>query len=300
MEQAGLSRKIFSLDNHSSVVQTYFGHYMVVPNFNMDVAIGVFRDGLIEPYTTNIVRHILRPGDKYLNVGANFGYYAVLGASIVQEKGKVYAIEANSHVFPYLVKSLYWAGVAHIVEPYCCAASDIDGKWVNVTFDPQFWGGGKTIDENQTIFSEDWEKCIYDGENIQYTLDKNFRFTTNGLLTKVSVQTAKIDTILSTVFDIRLLHMDIEGNEPWAIEGAKTLIERSPFIELILEWDPTGMKKDPSRIEVARSMWNYLLKEKSYKAYRICPCSIHEYPLLEELTLESIYNVPHGDILLKK
>lgn len=146
-------RRIFSLDAYSSVVQTYFGHYMVLPNFNMDVAIGVFRDGLIEPYTTNVIRHTLRPGDKYVNVGANFGYYAVLGASIVQERGKVYAIEANPHVFPYLVKSTWWAGVPHIVDLYCCAAFDEDAKEINIVFDPQFWGGGQTIDFKQPIFS---------------------------------------------------------------------------------------------------------------------------------------------------
>lgn len=293
-------RRIFSLGNDASVAQTYFGHYMVIPNFNLDVAIGVFRDGLIEAHTTNVVKDILRPGDKYINVGANFGYYAVLGASLVQEKGKVYAIEANPHVFSYLVKSTFWAGFPHTIDSYCCAAFDQDGQEINITFDPQFWGGGQTNDFKQPIFSQDLGKCMYNGENISFSLDENFKFIPKGLMTSAPTKTAKIDTLLSTVSDVRLMHMDIEGNEPWAVEGAKKLIERSPSIQLILEWDPAWLMLHPSRVEIVRSMWNYFLKDKGYKAFSITPCSINQYPILEELTLDSIYNVVAGDILLRK
>ena len=57
------------------MVQATWGGWMVVPAFNVDVAIGVVRDGMIEPWTTRLVQELLRPGQTYINAGANFGYY---------------------------------------------------------------------------------------------------------------------------------------------------------------------------------------------------------------------------------
>jgi len=43
--------------------------------------------------TTKLISKILKPGMAAIDVGANIGYYTLLFASVVGEKGKVYSFE---------------------------------------------------------------------------------------------------------------------------------------------------------------------------------------------------------------
>lgn len=51
--------------------------------------------GLYEPTQTSWFRECLRPGDVFIDVGASFGYYTTLGASLVGPTGKVFAFEPS-------------------------------------------------------------------------------------------------------------------------------------------------------------------------------------------------------------
>jgi hypothetical protein len=89
------------------LVKTAWGGWLEVPTFNMDVAVGAMRDGIIEPWTTRAVQELLRPGSVYVNVGSNFGYYVALAGAIVGDTGKVVAVEPNPYVIPYLLRNLF-------------------------------------------------------------------------------------------------------------------------------------------------------------------------------------------------
>ena len=73
MAEPNNTRRVIPLLPGELLVEASWGGFMVVPTFNLDVAIGVVRDGVIEPWTTRLVQDLLRPGDIYLNAGANFG-----------------------------------------------------------------------------------------------------------------------------------------------------------------------------------------------------------------------------------
>lgn len=51
--------------------------------------------GLYEPTQTSWFKQCLRPGDVFVDVGASFGYYTTLGASLVGPTGKVFAFEPS-------------------------------------------------------------------------------------------------------------------------------------------------------------------------------------------------------------
>ncbi|MDN3296885.1 FkbM family methyltransferase [Streptomyces ficellus] len=51
--------------------------------------------GVWEPHMTGWLRRRLRPGDTFIDVGANIGYYSLLAAQLVREEGQVTAIEAS-------------------------------------------------------------------------------------------------------------------------------------------------------------------------------------------------------------
>lgn len=51
--------------------------------------------GVWEPHMTRWLRGRLGAGDTFVDVGANIGYFAVLGSRLVGDKGRVVAIEAS-------------------------------------------------------------------------------------------------------------------------------------------------------------------------------------------------------------
>lgn len=62
-------------------------------------------DGIWEPYETSLVQARLKPGDVFVDVGANIGYFTVLAASLVGEEGRVFAFEPDPDNFELLTRN---------------------------------------------------------------------------------------------------------------------------------------------------------------------------------------------------
>jgi FkbM family methyltransferase len=52
--------------------------------------------GVWEPNITAYVARVLRPGDTFVDVGANIGYFTVLAARVLRGRGRVVAVEAST------------------------------------------------------------------------------------------------------------------------------------------------------------------------------------------------------------
>src|SRR5262249_8755716 len=55
----------------------------------------VYLFGVWEPHLTAWLRGRLRPGDTFVDVGANVGVFSVLASRLVGERGRVVSIEAS-------------------------------------------------------------------------------------------------------------------------------------------------------------------------------------------------------------
>jgi FkbM family methyltransferase len=66
----------------------------------------MIRDHAYEPEVTSVLKQILRPGMTFLDVGANLGYYTLLGARLVGPSGRVIGVEPNSENFRLILRSL--------------------------------------------------------------------------------------------------------------------------------------------------------------------------------------------------
>lgn len=53
----------------------------------------IFEFGVWEPFVTAVAMALLKPGDTFVDVGANVGYYSVVAAGIVALEGQVVAVE---------------------------------------------------------------------------------------------------------------------------------------------------------------------------------------------------------------
>ncbi|WP_037922203.1 FkbM family methyltransferase [Streptomyces violaceorubidus] len=61
--------------------------------------------GVWEPHLTGWLRRRLRPGDGFVDVGANIGVFSVLAARLVGDGGRVVAIEASPDLHQRLVRN---------------------------------------------------------------------------------------------------------------------------------------------------------------------------------------------------
>ncbi|QKW10882.1 FkbM family methyltransferase [Streptomyces sp. NA04227] len=62
--------------------------------------------GVWEPHMTAWLRRRLRPGDGFVDVGANIGYYSVLASRLVGESGRVVAVEASADFHRRLLQNV--------------------------------------------------------------------------------------------------------------------------------------------------------------------------------------------------
>ncbi len=298
-----INTRVIPLTPGELLVHTVRGFYMVVPGWNIDVAPGIVRDGMIEPWTNEVLLSVIREGDGVINVGANFGYYALLAAQRVGRGGQVYAVEANPVVFPYLVKSAYWGGYPDVIRMFNAAAAspEFHGKTVEFYFEPQFIGGGG-MNPFASCQTRRHEESFWSCDNIDSTLDGNRQFAATGVYSKITAHCRTVDSMVPNDAKIAAMLIDAEGSECFVISGAKETIRRNPSMALIVEWSPHVLH-DPNRRDMANAMWDFLLNERGYKAYRIAPegyPGLGAMPALEPVTRESLAQVPHSDIFLKK
>lgn len=82
--------------------------------------------GTYEPEQTALFRAHLKPGDTLLDVGAHVGYYTLLSAVLVGEKGRVFAFEPNPRNHSFLQRHMALNGCdnVHIEQ---AAVSDANG-----------------------------------------------------------------------------------------------------------------------------------------------------------------------------
>ncbi len=96
----------------------------VVPGDTIGRAIALH--GVYEYAPTELLRRYLRLGDCVVDVGANIGYYTLLGARCVGPKGRVVAFEPLASVRERLLRNLSLNGVAN-VDVRCEAVGSSNG-----------------------------------------------------------------------------------------------------------------------------------------------------------------------------
>lgn len=170
------------------------------------VSRSMFLYGMFEISETRLVQAFLRPGMTFVDVGANIGYYTLIGSRLVGASGQVYAFEPNEGVRTALDANIALNGLTNVlVQPH--AVCDQDG---HISFYESSW------DANQGISS------LFPG----VAREKETR-----------VASVKFDTFAATLSgrSIDLVKMDIEGAERLAIEGGRRVFSEVSAPALIFE-----------------------------------------------------------------
>jgi FkbM family methyltransferase len=188
--------------------------------FSMALNLGDFVDRQI--YASNdwdsdvghIISNLLRPGDTFLDVGANIGYFSILASRIVGEHGLVVALEPNPVVFTRFLENIKMNKI-ETIEPICLGASNQPGSAPLFLEGKGHTGAGSLmkspISTDQTIIKLDSLDHIFASRNLP---------TPN------------------------LIKIDVEGAEVLALEGMRNILAQSdapPLLVEVSEWGLTEM-----------------------------------------------------------
>lgn len=286
-----------------------FGAWIVVDTLNMDVVPYIWHGRNYEPYVKLLIDAHAPPGATVVDVGANFGYHTFYARHRVGTEGKVFAFEANPHIFVSLIRSTMLSSATHNVDLFCRAVAETSGETLLLNFDRNYAGGGSilsTVEQYKpskrvTAFAE----SAWSPEQLPAILDERGRWDIASFFgyVKEPVTTVALDDALADKAGrIDFMKMDIEGGEAGAILGGRKLIKASPDLKIVMEWTPFHMENPVTAAGFDR-MWRFLLEEEKFRAWQIWP-DWHATELDQVLRpldgLDDIMRLPHGDVFLQR
>lgn len=156
---------------------------------------------------TWLLGHVLRPGDVFVDVGANYGWLSLWAAQIVGPSGRVHAFEPQPQVVELLRRSIADNHLAQVIV-HSIALSDTEGHmdlWVP---------DGKLGSASLTRIGE-----------------------TAGR--RETVQVHHAGDYLTSVCPgpVRLMKIDVEGHEDHVIRGATEWLRSADVDMVLFEWN---------------------------------------------------------------
>lgn len=204
--------------------------YAVLPGLVMDLPATsdlsrmVFVDDL-EGVERRLLRQLLRPGDVFVDVGANFGLYTIDASKLIGESGSVLAFEPSPDAYGHLQHNISLAGVRN-VDVRQLALSDSDGTAVL--------------------------KTSRDGRDAWNTLGQSLH---GGQVDSQRVTTARLDDVLAALLPMArptMMKIDVEGWECHVLRGAERLLGRADAPILQVEFAPKYFEVNGSHISALR------------------------------------------------
>lgn len=191
----------------------------------------VLDHGEYEPGMISVLRAQLQPGDTFVDLGANEGYFSVIASAIVGPAGRVLAIEPQGRLQPVLRENFRLNTCANVTLAQV-AVSDHAG-----------------------------EATLHLTAGVNNSASGLHRATRYGLPTE-TVPTARLATVLDQhgVTHCRLLKMDVESWEYEAIFGSEDLFRSGRIRSLAVEIHPDILAArglDPARISAFLASCGY-------------------------------------------
>lgn len=178
--------------------------------------------GKYEQGTKQLLERLIQKGATVIDVGAHVGYYALLFARWVGPEGRVIAFEPAPDNYALLRKNIELNGCANIV----CIPKAVS-------------------DRSGTV-----QLFISSQGNDRHSIFENPRSIVRESSREVSA--VSLDQFLAGEGwpRVDLVKMDVEGAEPFALEGMRELLHRSADLKLIVEFAPEALRtggNDPGR-----------------------------------------------------
>lgn len=154
----------------------------------------VFLTGLYEPPTARLMTSLLNPGNNFVDVGANSGYFTLLAARKVGPSGQVISFEPLPSMRERIRQNLALNGFNN-VKLHDVAVSNTNGE-VEFFEGPS---GHKGLSSLRPLSDSD---------------------------STLKVRTTPLDELYPDIDAVSLIKIDVEGAEQLALEGMRNLLSR--------------------------------------------------------------------------
>ena len=253
-----------SRDNSSSVRKLLFdGSYIYVDTRDTSLAQHIVRDGYWEKWVTDAFLDVIQAGMTVLDIGAHCGYYTFLAAKKVGPRGYVYAFEPNPMHHATMNASLLENGYHHAtLMPVAVAATD----GVAHLFIPDTLTGSASL---------------------HGSFDAKYK------VKELAIRTVVLDHALPQDCIPDVLKIDIEGSEPYIMDGLFNVLDRCPSVTIFMEYSPAVWRSigfDPlpilSRFEDAGFTFTRLIPSGGREMLSVIDLVANTYPDYLDLMLE--------------
>ncbi len=123
-----LDSNIVEIDdnNKSKIVRAKWGNNRLfkIKNPREYLQKGLYFYSYYEIRETFFINKILLPRDRFIDIGANIGYFTIIAADKVGDHGKVISFEPSSKIFEHLIENIELNSFTSIIQPEKLAVSD--------------------------------------------------------------------------------------------------------------------------------------------------------------------------------
>lgn len=208
-----------------AVVITRWGGRLYLPCDDRSLAPELMINGEYEPWLAAFMRRVLRPGDAFVDVGANIGTFSVLAGRLVREAGLVVAYEAEPRNVRYLERNV--------------AANYLDA-WTIIRA-VAAWSQAGTVELRTSARGADYRGDISVSDDVTMS---------SAVLPAVALH-ADLPNM-----HIRMVKIDVEGGEPQVLHGLMPRLLRPDVDVLVLEYLPEllGRQGQAKLVELLRTL----------------------------------------------
>jgi FkbM family methyltransferase len=213
--------------DHTALVATRWGAKMLVDTRDAMVAPWLVLDGLWESHVTAWLQDTLKPGQVFVDVGANIGYFTLLGATLVGSEGRCVGIEAHPRLAELLQRNVIINGLHGYVTTWQRAA------WSESTELKLHMRHNFASNSSVGSIGSDALRRLGDSEEI------------------VEVEAVRLDDLLADLPRVDVMKVDVEGAEVHVFNGLTRILAANPAITIIFEWSPAqivDVGDDPSAL----------------------------------------------------
>ncbi|HTT87010.1 MAG TPA: FkbM family methyltransferase [Acidimicrobiales bacterium] len=202
------------LGDHTVLVATRWGGKLLADTRDAMVSPWLVLDGLWEAHVTDWMQRTLRPGQVFVDVGANVGYFTVLAGLRVGRSGRVVAVEAHPRLAELLHRNVVINGLHGHTTVWGCAAWS---ERTELKFHLR-----ENFASNSSVGSAGADALAALGD-------------TEELL---EVAAAPLDELLADVGHVDVLKVDVEGAEVHVFAGLARTLAANPALTVLFEWSP--------------------------------------------------------------
>jgi FkbM family methyltransferase len=191
----------------------------------------VYYWGLWSPNECWLLRELLRPGDVFVDAGANFGYFTILASRLVGPTGQVIAFEPTPSTVRRLKRNLELNGASNVTL-HECAITETPGT-VRISAISALNSGANTILQMEQA-RESWD-----------------------------VPAVRLEDVIRAGQAIRVMKVDVEGAEVLLVRGFREHLEAGLVSFVICEVHDSLLRRQGS----SAAEFFELMKSFGYAAY---------------------------------